>query len=117
MNNRIDDVPQRVMDRIDGIMSALAHCKGATCRNPYSILHPGGEVFTFSDAMDAQFDGMYSKLVKFQFVRCRALYATSNEPTWTLGFGPQPVDRGTDAVVIAPTRSARGLRGGATGRA
>lgn len=45
---RIADVPQRLVDRFDGILSALAHCTGAACRNPYTLLHPGQPVFNLT---------------------------------------------------------------------
>ncbi len=43
--HRYPAVPQRVIDRLDAIMSALVHCKGPACRNPYAALHPGQPVF------------------------------------------------------------------------
>ncbi|GFR41740.1 hypothetical protein Agub_g2493 [Astrephomene gubernaculifera] len=91
VNNRISEVPTRIMDRIDGLMSALVHCRGATCRHPYAILHPGYNVLNFTGTMDSRFDTVYRKLYKFKFNKCRSAYVIANEPTWTLGFGTQPV--------------------------
>lgn len=41
-------MPRRLMDRFDGILSALAHCQGVACRNPYAVLHPGQPVFNLT---------------------------------------------------------------------
>ncbi|KAG2485149.1 hypothetical protein HYH03_016135 [Edaphochlamys debaryana] len=88
--NRIKDVPPRVMDRIDGVLSALIHCRGASCRSPYGLLHPGANVVNFTQTMNSAYDTMYSRLFKFAYRRCKSVYQTSNEPTWTQGIGPQP---------------------------
>ena len=45
---RINDAAARVVDRLDAVLSALVHCSGVACRNPYSLLHPGGGVRKFS---------------------------------------------------------------------
>lgn len=42
------DLPPRLLDRFDAIMSTLAHCDGAECRNPYAVLHPGQPVFNLT---------------------------------------------------------------------
>lgn len=90
VNNRVNDAPSRVLDRFDGIMSALTHCKGSQCRSPYGQLHPGFNVQDFNQAMDPKWDAMYSSLIKFAFKKCTWTYQPDQEPTWTQGLGPQP---------------------------
>eukprot|EP00198_Chlamydomonas_reinhardtii_P000542 XP_001689877.1 predicted protein [Chlamydomonas reinhardtii] len=48
LSNRIQSAPVRAVNRLDAVLSALVHCSGASCRNPYSLLHPGGGVWDFA---------------------------------------------------------------------
>ncbi len=57
LTHRVGDVPRRLMDRFDGILSALAHCQGVACRNPYAVLHPGQPVFNLTGVSVAQVPG------------------------------------------------------------
>ncbi|KXZ50457.1 hypothetical protein GPECTOR_16g631 [Gonium pectorale] len=90
VKNRLGEVPQRVVDRLDAVLSALAHCKGNSCQSPYSILHPGLNVLNFTATMSTSYDTMYRRLVKFKYNKCRGSYVIANEPAWSLGIGPQP---------------------------
>ncbi|KAG2482631.1 hypothetical protein HYH03_018439 [Edaphochlamys debaryana] len=87
--SRLTLLPPRVVDRLDALLSALVHCRGPTCRNPYALLHPGGGVWNFSAALSPEHDPLYASLPKLRFVRCRSIYVRTNEQTWAQGF-PQP---------------------------
>ena len=79
------DLPPNVENRLDAIMSALVHCRGASCRSPYSQLHPDGNVRTFEQAMSAEYDVQYSGYRKFYFTECLKGYFPSQEVThWTV---------------------------------
>ncbi|KAG2444333.1 hypothetical protein HXX76_001089 [Chlamydomonas incerta] len=83
LNNRITTAPLRIVNRLDAVLSALVHCSGASCRNPYSLLHPGGGVWSFAGTLPSTYDPMYRSLSKLRILRCRSFYIPSNELTWT----------------------------------
>ncbi|PNW88050.1 hypothetical protein CHLRE_01g012126v5 [Chlamydomonas reinhardtii] len=83
LSNRITTAPLRIANRLDAVLSALVHCSGASCRNPYSLLHPGGGVWNFSGTLPSQYDPMYRGLSKLRILRCRSSYDPANELTWT----------------------------------
>ncbi|KAG2487607.1 hypothetical protein HYH03_013746 [Edaphochlamys debaryana] len=53
IDNRFSDAPARILDRLDAVLSVLAHCSGASCRSPYSLLHPYGGVQDFAGGAPA----------------------------------------------------------------
>lgn len=70
-------------------------CKGRTCIDPWSVIHPSGDVKTLSDALYKRFDGFYnSEEVResVRFDRCELGYILESE-------GPQA------AVVFEEGRS------------
>ncbi|KAG2444332.1 hypothetical protein HXX76_001088 [Chlamydomonas incerta] len=83
LNNRINDASAGVIDRLDAVLSALVHCRGVACRNPYSLLHPGGGVRKFSQTLAPQYDAFYSGLIKLRIKTCSKFYIPANELTWT----------------------------------
>ncbi|KAG2500456.1 hypothetical protein HYH03_002023 [Edaphochlamys debaryana] len=82
--NRLSEVPQRLLDRLDGVLSALVHCSGAACRSPYALLHPEGGVLNFSMTLDPAYDNLYRSLPKLRILDCMGIYRISNELTWTM---------------------------------
>ncbi|KAJ3545879.1 hypothetical protein NM208_g2294 [Fusarium decemcellulare] len=50
--------------RLDSLMMVMKSCKGKTCLNPWSILHPDGGVKSLGDALDKKYDDFYMKSVK-----------------------------------------------------
>jgi N-acetylglucosamine-6-sulfatase len=60
-------------------------CKGHTCVDPWSVLHPNGDVKTLADALDAEFNGFYASAAeKVSFNKCELGYILESE-------GPQAV--------------------------
>ncbi|PNW88048.1 hypothetical protein CHLRE_01g012100v5 [Chlamydomonas reinhardtii] len=93
--NRINDAAARVVDRLDAVLSALVHCSGVACRNPYSLLHPGGGVRKFSMLLAPEYDAFYSGLTKLRIKTCSKFYIPDNEVTWTQqGVGSRTRGRG-----------------------
>ncbi|KAG2447062.1 hypothetical protein HYH02_007813 [Chlamydomonas schloesseri] len=90
LNNRFDTAPAWIVARLDAVLSALVHCSGASCRNPYSLLHPGGGVRNFAETLAPRYDRMYASLTKLSIRLCVKAYIPANEITWTQGVGPQP---------------------------
>lgn len=56
-------------------------CKGYTCTNPWSVIHPSGDVKTLRDALDGRFDAFYTSEVaqKVGFEKCELGYILGSE--------------------------------------
>lgn len=61
-------------------------CKGATCVDPWGVLHPQGDVKTLGDALRVKFDGYYERGLAgtVRFDRCELGYILDSE-------GPQAI--------------------------
>ncbi|KAH6980216.1 hypothetical protein EDB82DRAFT_539848 [Fusarium venenatum] len=57
------------VSRLDSLMMVMKSCKGKTCQNPWSILHPGGDVRSLEDALDKKYDDFYLDSARSNFVR------------------------------------------------
>lgn len=60
-------------------MMVLKSCSGATCIEPWNVLHPEGDVTSLSDALNIQFDTFYEEQVKVSFDRCELGYIIDAE--------------------------------------
>lgn len=67
-------VLRRLVDRLDALLQVQGYCKGDTCRNPWSLLHPAGDVTTLEDAMNSLFDPLYSGYRKYAWKQCARYY-------------------------------------------
>lgn len=83
LNNRLIGVltPQvsKLIQRLDGVLSAMAYCTGPGCRNPWRTLHPDGSVNSLYDAMQPAWDIFYASRKTFAFTSCNTYYSPSNE--------------------------------------
>lgn len=74
-------------------------CQGYTCRQPWSVLHPTGDVTTLAEALDVRFDGFYlgeAVRTRVGFEKCELGYLLESE-------GPQDgavFDREREYVVV-----------------
>ena len=60
-------------------------CKGHTCVDPWSVIHPGGGVKTLADALHTEFDDFYVSVAeKVSFDKCELGYIRESE-------GPQEI--------------------------
>ena len=60
-----------MISRLDALLLVLKSCKGSSCVKPWQVLHPGGDVNSLADALNAWFDYYYEKMqVKVEFSRC-----------------------------------------------
>ncbi|KAF4633309.1 hypothetical protein G7Y89_g4810 [Cudoniella acicularis] len=50
---------QKIVSRLDALLSVQKSCSGATCRAPWKELYPNGDVTTLEDSLDERFDGFY----------------------------------------------------------
>lgn len=61
-------------------------CKGQTCVDPWSVLHPAGNVKTLADAVNSKFDAFYASVAnKVSFEKCELGYIIESE-------GPQATE-------------------------
>ncbi|PNH10346.1 Arylsulfatase [Tetrabaena socialis] len=79
LNNMYDTAPMNVRTRLEALLAVLAVCRGDTCTNPWKVLHPGGEVQSWSDAIKSKYDDVYARIKPFKFVACLGYQDLSNE--------------------------------------
>ncbi|KAH7123255.1 alkaline-phosphatase-like protein [Dactylonectria estremocensis] len=60
----------KVIPRLDALLFVLKSCKGKTCSQPWSALHPQGNVATLEEALSPRFDEFYDHQVKVEYSRC-----------------------------------------------
>lgn len=63
----------------------LKSCQAKTCREPWTSLHPSGEIRSLKQALHPKFDDFYDKQPKIAFKSCQLGYLIDEE-------GPQNVD-------------------------
>ncbi|KAI8357724.1 alkaline-phosphatase-like protein [Mortierella sp. GBAus27b] len=108
IKNLYKDTKTTLLDRLDALLNVLRTCKGPTCRDPWSVLHPenhglkageeqeeekgkshshgGGvdkhrRVRSLQEALDKKYDSFYANYPKFGFKNCLQYYLSSNEGT------------------------------------
>jgi N-acetylglucosamine-6-sulfatase len=55
-------------------------CKGHTCVDPWSVIHPNGDVKTLGDAVDKRFDAFYTSVQqRVSFDKCELGYILDSE--------------------------------------
>lgn len=70
----------RLLPRLDALELVLKTCKAETCRNPWAVLHPEGNVNSLLDALNSEYDDFYEvQQNKVHFDACLAGYLLSNE--------------------------------------
>ena len=69
----------KVINRLDTMLMVLKSCQGASCVNPWSVLHPDGGVETLKDALQPHFDTFYIAQPKVEFSRCEEGYIIDAE--------------------------------------
>lgn len=63
-----------IQARLDTLLIVLKTCKGETCRNPWKVIHPGGDVNSLSDAMDPKYNQCYQDQPRLEFHACQPGY-------------------------------------------
>ncbi len=61
---------QRLVDRLDAVLTIMAYCSGPTCRQPFAVIHPGGGVANLEAAMAPQYDTLYASFAKLSYRAC-----------------------------------------------
>lgn len=78
----------KVLPRLDALLLVTKSCKAHTCVDPWSVIHPKGDVKTLGDALNVKFDGFYRSLKeerKVGFTKCELGYIKESEGVQELG--------------------------------
>lgn len=69
-----------VTARLDALTMVLKSCKEINCTQPWSVLHPQGNVHDLSDALNSTYDQFYEQeQPKVSFSQCDLGYIISSE--------------------------------------
>lgn len=75
-----------LLPRLDALLMVTKSCSGDTCRQPWKVIHPQGDVASLSDALNTKFDDFYASVSqKVGFEECMAGYVVGNEGSQDLG--------------------------------
>jgi N-acetylglucosamine-6-sulfatase len=70
----------KVIPRLDALLMVTKSCKGHTCVDPWSIIHPAGNVKTLSGALNKRFDHFYASVsATVSFEKCELGYILESE--------------------------------------
>ncbi|UPL00082.1 hypothetical protein LCI18_011016 [Fusarium solani-melongenae] len=86
INSRSYDLYYAVWCNNEHELYDLKSCKGETCRRPWKVLHPDGDVEDLHDALNPRFDSFYQDQARVSFTQCEPGYIISSE-------GPQTANQ------------------------
>lgn len=76
----------KLLPRLDALLMVTKSCKAQTCIDPWSVIHPAGDVKTLAGALDGRFDAFYADIGnQVAFEKCEFGYVVESE-------GPQRVE-------------------------
>jgi N-acetylglucosamine-6-sulfatase len=75
---------QKLFDRLDALLMVTKGCATDSCREPWNVLFPGGQVGNLTDAMRPEYDRFFAQQPKVSFSSCIQNHIVSEE-------GPQDV--------------------------
>ena len=80
-SNLITTTPtlEKLIPRLDALMMVLKTCRTDSCRHPWRVLHPQGNVHNLSQAMDPRYDRFYHEQERVQYKKCIMGYLMENE--------------------------------------
>lgn len=73
---------QRLLSRLNALLLVTKSCAGGTCRDPWSVFHPPGDlptVATLAQAMDARYDEFFAGFPRVHFNSCMPYQDVANE--------------------------------------
>lgn len=70
---------RQVVARLDVLLLVLKSCQGATCIEPWHVLHPEEAVHNLGDALAEQYDLFYSQQPQVSFDWCAEGYVIEAE--------------------------------------
>ncbi|KAG2495700.1 hypothetical protein HYH03_006300 [Edaphochlamys debaryana] len=82
---------QKLVDRLDAVLTVMSYCWGRTCTDPFSHIHgPDGGVHDLTAALDPKYDSLYGGFSKLGFKRCTKVYAGIGNELPDMRLVPQP---------------------------
>lgn len=69
----------QVQSRLDALLLVLKTCKASTCTDPWSVLHPKGEVTSLEQALSETYDAFYDAQPKVSYSKCELGQILSSE--------------------------------------
>jgi arylsulfatase len=75
---------KEVIARLDSLLMVTKSCKQDSCRDPWGVLFPKGQVTDLETAMRPEYDTFFSNQPKVEFTACQNGYIVADE-------GPQNV--------------------------
>ncbi|KAJ4357147.1 uncharacterized protein N0V89_001722 [Didymosphaeria variabile] len=69
----------KLQARLDALLLVLKTCKASSCTDPWSVIHPEGDVVNLEDALASKYDGFYAKQPKVSFSKCELGQILSSE--------------------------------------
>ena len=92
------DRPQeQLIHRFDALLMVLKSCKQDTCRNPYKVLFPKGEVTNFGDMMNEKYDKFFANQPKVKFSSCPDGHIVATEGPMFVNVYPKGADAGASS--------------------
>ncbi|KAG2495707.1 hypothetical protein HYH03_006307 [Edaphochlamys debaryana] len=82
---------QKLVNRLDAVLTVLSYCWGRTCTDPFSHIHgPDGGVHDLAAALDPKYDSLYAGYSKLGFKKCLEIYAGLGSELPDMRLVPQP---------------------------
>jgi N-acetylglucosamine-6-sulfatase len=80
-SNKILHLPiSKVVPRLDALLMVTKSCKGKTCVDPWSVIHPAGDVKTLGDALSPKYDLFYTNIAQsVSFNKCELGFILESE--------------------------------------
>lgn len=82
---------KQLLPRLDALLMVLKTCKADTCRNPWGVLFPQGNVHNLQEALDPRYDSFFAGQPQVHFDSCLEgppEYLLSNElPLHAIPYG------------------------------
>jgi len=69
----------KLQSRLDALLLVLKSCKASACTDPWSVIHPQGNVENLEDALAPKYDSFYDKQPKVSFSKCELGQILSSE--------------------------------------
>lgn len=61
---------EKVLHHLDALLLVLKSCAGEECRQPWTQLHPNGQIHSLLEALDEKFDDKYKGLPRVNYSKC-----------------------------------------------
>ncbi|OZJ06847.1 hypothetical protein BZG36_00041 [Bifiguratus adelaidae] len=88
IKNLYKNSSKSLIDRLDALLLVAKDCQQDYCREPWTALHPNGEVTNLKEALDSKYDKYYASLPKTAYKHCLTVQSWDNESPHFPGFTP-----------------------------